>query len=263
MKKINKSPAPNPLTEYEKNNPKADWDNGFRNEQCGNSYNDIKTIMLADQGGLCGYCEKKIQILPAHHQRVEHFHSKSDQSDPNKNWALDWDNVFLVCLGGIKEKENTAYQLPANLSCDAYKDHLIQKKRLPKACEGYYLNPLRIISKAGLFKFDKSTGKLVINKEQCENLTDIDNQYSSFEELVEKTIDILNLNCQRLCDDRLEVLKSYNQEVAKYRRIKDKQGLNKLARRWFNNKWPSFFTTRRDLLGSHAEHFLAQSSYNG
>ncbi len=264
MKKINKSSPPNSLTLYESQFPMHDWGK-FRDHKGGSSYKTVKQNMLSDQGGLCGYCETKIEAIPEYKQRVEHYHSKSDNADPKTNWALDWQNVFAVCLGGssLKEEDKKAYPLPINLSCDAYKGHLINKKKLPEACEGYFLNPLRIISTPSLFDFDRSTGALKANKITCRKFADIDNQYASFEELVEKTIEILNLNCQRLLDDRLVVLKAYNQEVAKARKIRDREGFNKLTERWFQKKWPSFFTTRRILLGKHAELYLSQTTYNG
>lgn len=265
MKRINKSNPPNALTEFAVENPTEVWEPSFRDHDAGNSYKSVKHLMLQDQGGLCGYCEKKIQDMPEHHQRIEHYHNKSDVSNPNVNWGLDWNNVFAVCLGGSSqnEEDKKRYPLPKNLSCDAYKEHLVGKGELPQACEGYYLNPLRIITTVGLFDFDKSNGQLHVNKAACANLADIDNRHTSLEKLVEETIRVLNLNCDRLCGDRLEVLKSYNKEIARARKANDRQGLTKLAERWFRNQWPSFFTTRRILLGKNAETYLSQISYNG
>ncbi|MEZ8215279.1 retron system putative HNH endonuclease [Vibrio sp. 1F148] len=265
MKKISKSLPPNELTKFAESNPGALWDPDFRDHKAGESYKSVREVMVQDQGGLCGYCEKKISKLPAHKQRIEHYHNKSDTDDPTINWGLDWNNVFAVCLGGseIKDEEKKQYPLPRNLSCDAYKEHMVCKNLLPQACEGYFLNPLKIIANPCLFGFDKSNGELTVNKSACEALVGIDNQYGTIEELVEKTITILNLNCDRLCSDRLAVLKLYNQEVTKARKAKDREGLSKLAKRWFDNKWPSFFTTKRVLLGTYAEAFLTQSSYDG
>lgn len=252
MKKINKSQPPNALTEYETQNTNNNWDE-FRSNNTDGSYKAIKKLLLQDQGGLCGYCEAKLSILPEHKQRVEHFHSKSDCSNPAKNWALDWQNVFAVCIGG-SDADKSMHPLPINLSCDAYKDHLITSRKLNIACESDLLNPLNVLATPSLFIFDKSNGELKVNQIDCENI----------KSLVDKTIKILNLNCQRLCADRLEVLKSYNQEVAKSRKRNDRQGLAKLADRWFkNNRWPSYFTTRRLLLGCHAEACLIQINYDG
>lgn len=265
MKKINKSFPPNALTQFAEDNPNGGWESDFREHDAGRSYQSIRQIMVDTQGGLCGYCEREIKNLPKHQQRVEHYHNKSDKTNPDINWALDWNNVFAVCMGGsyqsIEEKEQ--YPLPKNLSCDAHKDHLVKKKKLSEACEGFFLNPLRIIATPCLFDFDRSNGKLVANPEACQGLAEIDNQYASLEELVEKTIDILNLNCDRVCTDRLLVLKSYNQAIASAIKLNDKQIFSKLAERWFRNKWPSYFTTRRILLGRHAETYLEQIAYNG
>lgn len=261
MKKINKTQGNNPLSEYAKANPNENWDS-FRNSNAASDYKFVRQLMLNDQGGLCGYCEKKISEVSQNKQRVEHYHSKSDLSNPNKNWALDWQNVFAVCIGG-NDANKSAHPLPENLSCDSYKDHLITAGKLDAACEGYLLNPLRIVSSASLFLLDKSSGSLTVDIGACQQLADIDNQYENLESLVEKTIEILNLNCQRLLDDRLEVLKRYNQEVTKARKANDKEGLTKLAHRWFHSQWPSFFTTRRILLGQNAEAYLARISYSG
>ena len=262
MKKINKSQPPNALTVYENQHPNSNWDPDFRNYNAGNDYRAIKGLLLEDQGGLCGYCERNIKTQPIHKQRIEHFHSKSDSSNPTKNWALDWQNIFAVCVGG-DDAQKSIHPLPINLSCDSHKNHLISKQKLALACEGLFLNPQDIIARPRLFHFEKSSGALSVNKEACADFNYLEHQYGSVEELVQKTISILNLNCQRLCDDRLEILKSYNQEVAKARRVNDRQGFEKLARRWFSDKWPSFFTTRRILLDQHAEVFLEQIAFNG
>lgn len=259
MKKINKSSPPNALTEFAERDTQADW-NCFYNNSA--SYKAIKQLMLQDQGGLCGYCERKIINLPENKQRIEHFHAKSDQSAPNKNWALDWNNVLAVCIGG-DDADKQVHPLPSNLSCDSHKNHLINKGKLVSACEGHLLNPLHIPTTACLFGLDKATGALNVNIANCQQLAGVGHSYGSLETLVETTIEILNLNCQRLKDDRLEVLKSYNQEVAKARKANDKRGLEKLVCRWFRKRWPSYFTTRRIILGKHAETFLHDVGYNG
>lgn len=260
MKRILKSPPPNELTDYAKANPSEVWDS-FKNHNGSVDYKALRLRIWGDQGGLCGYCEKRVAELPDHLQRVEHYHSKSDKSGSH-NWDLDWNNVFGVCTGG-GDADKTKHPLPDNLSCDAYKDYLIQKSKLPKACEGYYLNPLRVISTANLVDFDKASGELSVNKAACEGLADIDNQYSTLEDLVTKTIEILNLNCQRLCDDRLAVLKEWNRQFKVARTANDQDWKKKLAERWFSTPWPAFFTTKRILLGKDAEDYLESMRYNG
>lgn len=262
MKKIRKSPPPNPLTQYAANHPAETWNSGFRMHNGGADYRQLKGIILNDQGGLCAYCETQISAQSVEKQRIEHFHCKSDTTNPAHNWALDWNNVIGVCLGG-SDTDKKVHPLPDNLSCDAYKDYLIQKQKLPKACEGYYINPLHLFATSSLFEFDKATGELKPNNSVCQSWQIEESHYPTTQELVKKTIEILNLNCQRLKDNRLEVLKRYNQQVAKYRKANDRQGLKKLAQRWFSKPWPSYFATRRALLGKHAEAYLNQIHYNG
>lgn len=92
MKKLYKSLPPNELTTYAVNYPAGDWDD-FRNHASenqtpGDDYRAIKQRLIVDQGGLCGYCEQQIGDRDASLQRVEHYHPKSDTSDPRVNWSL-------------------------------------------------------------------------------------------------------------------------------------------------------------------------------
>lgn len=258
MKKINKSLPPNPLTDFAQNNPNATWDN-FRNN-ARQSYDDLKQQMLNEQGGLCAYCEKKLSD-DITQQRIEHFHNKSDKENSH-NWSLDWDNVLLVCLGGGTPNDKDKYA-PDHLSCDSHKEQI---KELPEACDGWYLNPYKIKTIARLFDFDKATGKLMVNKNACQELANDNllNYYGSdWSKLAEETIRILNLNCRRLCDDRLKVLQEYNRLVKQYRERNDKQCFEKISQSVFNKRFPSFFTTWRSLLGEHAEEYLTAIHYNG
>lgn len=258
MKKINKSLPPNLLTNYALHHPTDNWDN-FRNSNQSNDYKQIKALIFTEQGGLCAFCEN--QVFETHKQQLEHFHPKSDKTNPNHNWDLDWENIIGVCPGG-KDVNKTVHPLPANLSCDAYKDYLISIKKLSEKCEGYLFNPLHVSAFPCLFDFDKRTGELK-PKSDYSDIEVETHQYNSIAELVEKTIEYLNLNCDRLNQQRLEVLKLYNQEIAKARKNNDKTIFVKLAQRWFQNIWPSFFSTRRILLGNHAENYLISINYQG
>jgi hypothetical protein len=85
----------------------------------------------------------------------------------------------------------------------------------------------------------------------------------STQALVQHTIDVLNLNCDRLVQDRRKLLHFYNRKIAEARKINDRNCFIKLATQWFQKRWPSFFTTRRLLLREHAEAYLEQMNYNG
>jgi uncharacterized protein (TIGR02646 family) len=258
LKKINKSLPPNNLIQYAQQHPHDDWDD-FRNSNQGADYQFVKTLIFNDQGGLCAFCEEKVS--DAYKQRVEHFHPKADINNSNHNWALDWINVIGVCLGG-SDVDKAIHPLPANLSCDAYKDHLIVKGTLSMACDGYLLNPLQIAAFPCLFDLDKRTGELKA-KVDYEQINIENNYYDTVAELVEKTIEYLNLNCDRLNQQRLAVLRQYNQDIKKARQRQDGNVFSELAKRWFQKQWPSFFTTRRILLNQHAENYLININYTG
>lgn len=265
MKRISKSSPPNELTTFAGDNPAAKWKD-FRNEKSGEDYKALRATILKDQGGLCAYCEQAIALRPESSQRVEHVHSKSDASQLGVNWALDWNNVVAVCLGGSSaiDDDHTRHPLPDNLSCDSHKAYLEQQGRIPKANEGYLLNPLDMPAFPNVFSFDKATGKLKANTTACASEDFVgENIHASLADLVDKTIDALNLNCQRLCDERLEVLKHYNQQITKARKANNRDFRKQLASRWFHKRWPRFFTTRRALLGKPAEDYLVQVGFNG
>jgi uncharacterized protein (TIGR02646 family) len=248
LKKINKSPAPNELTNYLQSNPTDTWQE-FRSHNAGVDYSNLKTrIFDTDQGELCAYCETKADSSNPTKRRVEHIHNKSPHLQPpnTHNWALDWNNVIGVCVGG-NDSDKATHPLPQNLSCDSYKEH-------KNISHNDILNPLNIQANPSLFGFDKSNGKLIVN----ESIED-----GALKELVQKTIDNLNLNCDRLCTNRLKIFTEYNQELKKARVTNNTKVFEILPQKWFSKKWPSFFTTRRILLGDHAENYLQGINYNG
>jgi uncharacterized protein (TIGR02646 family) len=264
LKKINKSSDAGALAPFAQAFPDAGWDE-FRNHNGGIDYASVKRAIFADQGQLCAFCETRIESTDGqkHLQRIEHFHSKSD-TDTSHNWTLDWQNLIGVCLGGSGlDNDRSLFPAPQNLSCDAYKGHLIEKSKLPVECEGLLLNPLLLPAFPCLFDLDKPTGELRPNVNACEQVEIADNRCASVVELVQNTIDVLNLNCDRLNKQRLAVLHGYERRIKQARLKNDRTIFQTLAQRWFGQHWPAFFTTRRILLGSHAEVHLQTMSYNG
>ena len=254
MKKISKSAPPNKLTIYKTSHPDGSWE-GFRNHNSGDDYKEIKQQIFYEQGCLCAYCESSLLNRDSHQRRIEHFHDKEDMSDPQKNWGLSWNNILGVCIGGQDQKNQ--YALPDNLSCDAYKNHLKLKKLLLHSL----LNPLQVPAFPCLFRFDKRTGYLEPHDTNCSSVTILNNQ--STIDLVKNTIETFNLNCDRLCKQRLEVLYEYERLIKRARNKNNKQIFSQLSKHWLEKPWKSFFTTRRCLLGQHAENQLRQLNFNG
>ena len=202
MKQVCKNyPAPQTLQDYAQNYPDATWEQMRNNDQT--AYDDCRNQATHDQHGLCAYCERKISADDPLHCRIEHFHPQSDKTGV-RNWSLDWENMLAVCDGGSRssQKEQQTHPLPANLSCDAHKDHMIKTKKLPTACEGHLLNPLEVPSFPNLFALDKGEGHFKPNEEACATVEIPENAFSTIADLVSCTIAALNLNCERLAEKR-------------------------------------------------------------
>ena len=114
MKLINKKFGPRKLKKYRKKHPMETW----------------------------GNAPKQLRKSCRH---------KSDTVSTGKNWHLDWKNMLAACNGQTDENKRIKYAHPNNLSCDSYKNYLIQKNKLPIQCEGLIMNPLQIPAFPNLF----------------------------------------------------------------------------------------------------------------
>ncbi|MCP5168805.1 MAG: TIGR02646 family protein [Hahellaceae bacterium] len=232
------------------------------------AYDACRMKLLADQGGICAFCEMGIHDNDPLKCRVEHFHPKSDIT-PAHNWALDWDNLLGVCAGGSYKygtAPHTQEPLSQNLSCDAHKDQMIQSGKLSEQCEGWILNPLDIMANPSLFVIEKSTGRLLPDTAQCATLPAWpNNRHADLQALVQNTIDMLNLNCDRLSQARLALVRDieHNKKKQREQGFSPQQGLSNLAAHYFRQHWPQFFTTIRICLGAYAESHLASIAFQG
>jgi uncharacterized protein (TIGR02646 family) len=227
---------------------------------------DCREHAVRDQYGLCAYCEQEIAAHDALHCRIEHFHPKSDRTGTH-NWALDWNNMLAVCDGGERTpaQKRTIHPLPANLSCDAHKNHALQSGGLPVDCEGRLLNPLDITAFPNLFVLDKGTGHLDADDAVCRAAPMPGNKQASTSELVRYTIKVLNLNCERLATKRRLLVVDIDQRKKRLRQkgIPPADMPRKLIARYFSAQWPEFFTTIRCCLGQAAEEYLQSVDYRG
>lgn len=266
MKGVFKGDEPLSLKKYRQEQPGSTWEQ-LRNDALyggRQAYTDIRTQTHADQGGLCAYCEIDIRRNSPLTSSVEHFHPKSDNS-PLNNWALIWVNMLAVCVGGSNRhgtQPHTMEPLVENLSCDAHKNHLIQKGTLPQACEGWILNPLLLSDGVRLFSVNKFNGELRANEAVCDAANPWpNNQHADIKALVNYTIQTLNLNCQRLCNARLVLIHDIERNKKKQRLAgcTSQQGLAVLARRYLAHPWPGFFTTICWCLGAAADDYLNEA----
>lgn len=270
LKDVPREAEPAQLTAYRNAAPDSNWEQ-MRTDTLFNgpvAYTTCRTQLISDQGGLCAFCEIGIHENDPLKCRVEHFHPKADIS-PVHNWALDWNNLLAVCSGGSWKHASAPYALEPlseNLSCDAHKDRMIQAGVLPQQCEGWIINPLDLPRLPLLFRLERSTGKLFPNEVACATFTVWPgNQHTDVQELVQHTIKMLNLNCERLSTARLTISREIERNKKRQRDagFSAQQGLRNLAERYFRQRWPDFFTTIRLCLGDTADQYLTDSGYRG
>ncbi len=239
MKAIRKSACPEELDAWAHEHPQAEWKD-LRTDEAGDKvYKIIKEQLLKDQNGICAYCERKESSQ--HHWCVEHFHPKSDISEIN--WAFQWENLLLCCSGGERDKEKPRNR---NLSCSAAKKDII--------CDRLIINPLKLPIAPPVFTIDMDTGELQPNHAFCEMYPNICYSADRTQNILENTIGILNLNCKRLCRNRLSLLGFIEKQKQQKRidGIAASQALLELAEEHIQPD-REFFTTRRIALGSYAE----------
>ena len=241
MRRINKTNEDVFFIEFKRDHPHDTWDQ-FKNHNNSDLYRQLKEHICNDQEYLCAYCEIDLERQKPHEIRVEHFKSKSGANVILDNWHLEWGNLLCVCLGG--EKDRAEFTLPDNLSCDAHKGHYETKFGITdKNWVSKILLPLTLPNGHKLFKFKKDTGELHPNEEYCNSIS-IDNvDMNGTIEIVKKTIEVLNLNCDRLNKARRKLLFELNKTIS----TKDDRKIHSLIIRWTERK-PLFFQTTRDIL---------------
>lgn len=270
MKTVLKGAEPPELSAFRAALPASTWQAMRDDAMHGgpNAYAACRSTAINNQCGLCAYCEIDIRDNDPMKCRIEHFHPKSDIT-PAKNWALDWSNLLAVCNGGSNPYVGGAGYFLApidkNLSCDQHKDRMIQAGRLAASCEGWILDPLAMPAVPSLFSLAKHSGELTPHDLHCAQTAIAGNRHGSTHELVQHTIDMLNLNCDRLAKSRLQIVR--NIEAAKKRERQQgfnaTDGLTNLVRRYFRTRWPGFFTTFLLCLEPAAGQHLHTQGYQG
>ena len=160
----------------EEGNKEKDWD-GFRSHDAGASYRKLAEALMDIQHGLCGYCE--IDIVERDRQ-VEHV---VPQSDPQQD-ALDYANLIACCKGGTLRTEDDARRrepVRRNRSCGEAKDDLV---------DADFIDPRSLPSLPSLLRVNFE-GRIEADMDACETC-------GIAADKVEKTIEILGLNVERL-----------------------------------------------------------------
>jgi len=267
VKRVKIPEEPQELTEFRRRFPSNTWEQMREDGEGRVAYEIIRRTLIHGQGGLCAFCEVGIHDNDPLKCHVEHFHPKTDNSDAH-NWALDWENMLAVCMGGSQRHQSPPHSLEPleeNLSCDAFKNKMIQSGRLSENCEGWIINPKEMPAIPLLFFLERNTGRLVPDETQCAGIEFENNEHSCTRLLVQNTIDMLNLNCDRLCQARKRIVWDIERNKKKLRKAgrSPQQALEELANHYFRKHWPAFFTTIRFCLGAAAEQYLADRGFQG
>jgi uncharacterized protein (TIGR02646 family) len=219
-------------------------------------YGLVRDKLALDQAALCAYCE----IDPeANNQQIAHFHPKSDRTG-GTNWALEWPNLWLACKGGsqswMSDRGNYSPPLPENLSCDEAKGNEI--------LDGLVLAPRDVPAFPRIFRYEQQPDFVVIaiDEEGC-RAAGID------ETRVRLTIEKSNLNCPRLGEARLALLREVENQVKRLRESAHdpKSFVELLVQRFLSKdgsgRWRRFFTLVRWRFGKTAESYLTSIGYQG
>lgn len=261
MKYCRKEPdEPQCLAAIRGQNPAAEWERDFKGSGEGRAcYEKLRTRLRQSQTGLCAYCEIRLTMG---NEQIAHFHPKSDRSGDH-NWALDWDNLWIACLGGTRRADRVIgsagtpkYPLPENRSCD--------EATTDAVLDGVILKPDEVPPFPRLFRFLQSPDRLDIVPEPSACIA-----AGIPVERVEATIEKLNLNCRRLAEARLPL---HRQLESAKKRLRESgtepcTGLRRLAEAHFaidsEGYRKSLFTVARWSLGRCAEDYLKDTQFCG
>lgn len=248
MKRIRQFQGPIPgLHKYkERAADGATW-HGYRQRPAGQKRYRLLVKSLADlQHGLCGYCE--IDLRKGDRQ-VEHVVPISD-TDRGQAGALDATNMIACCLGGASDNTDVQQDqeriLSLGKSCGLAKGgnstpEFVDPRTLPE------LPSLTRVRPDGHIEADASA---------CQTAGRSASD-------VEKTIEILGLNVQRLRRARRDYWNNLMQMMPKY--YHDPNAIRNWVRCQLlprNGSLPKFFTTSRSYFGELGERILMEEPHD-
>ena len=223
----------------EEGNEVKDWD-GFRSHDAGASYRKLAEALMDIQHGLCGYCE--IDIVEGDRQ-VEHVVPQSDPQQGVAN-ALDYANLIACCKGGTlrtEDEERRRNPVKRNRSCGEAKGATVSAD---------FIDPRSLPALPSLLQVNFE-GRIEADMDACAT-------YGIAADKVEKTIDILGLNVERLRRAREARWNALSENWAAD--IGNPQVMESAARVELlpDKEYPlrRFFTTSRSYFGAYGERIL-------
>ena len=218
-----------------------DWD-GFRNHAGGAAYSELVETLVDIQHGLCGYCEINIEKRD---RQVEHV---VPQSDPRRGAAhvLDHANMIACCKGGTLQTGDENRRLDPvkrNLSCGEAKGNQVGTD---------FIDPRTLPALPSLTRVNFD-GRIEASRAACKTSGVAVGK-------VEKTIEILGLNTERLRRARENRWNALSENWPT--RIDDPALMIAAARTellpYDRDRLPRFFTTSRSYFDVFGESVLSE-----
>ncbi len=244
MKKIRALNNPTPgLAEYRNCvGEKANWDE-FRSHISGASYDELRESLTRSQHGLCAYCEIEIK---GWRRQVEHVVPQSD-AKLGKAKTFDIANMIACCLGGPTSEAGSGkgHGKRGGPSCGQAKgnqsdERFIEPRKLPA------LPSLMRVIDNGLIEADEIACRMA----------------GFLPDRVTRTIEILNLNSERLRSARENRWNGLEEELGQVDHPDDPEVLNDWIRSELRpdetRRLVPFFTTSRSYFAPLSEGILAE-----
>ena len=168
------------LADYLDSVDRGSWDD-FGSHIGGRSLRELREVLVGNQHGLCAYCEKAVAAERAGSQ-IEHVVPRSDpMHGPAKE--LDITNLVACCDGGEKETTGSGRRgRRTRLSCGQAKGD---------RSDPDFVDPRALPASPALVSVD-SSGRIEADRDACRSA-------GWSPERVSGTVEVLNLNTERLC----------------------------------------------------------------
>ena len=227
------------LSSYLEEATTADYDD-FRAYRGGVAYRELIADLIDLQRGLCAYCEIDLHELD---RQIEHVAPRSGHPEA----ALQASNMVACCKGGsaslFESKDEERFLKPPrrNLSCGQAK---------AGRDDPQFLDPRQLPALPSLLAV-RNDGRIEADDDACQSEDEAAK--------VEKTIEILGLNVERLRAARERRWRDLLEVWAPH--FRSDQAMTQGARAALlpgeGGRLARFFTTRRSFFGRHGEHVLS------
>lgn len=174
--------------------------------------NSLKKSLLEEQGFLCAYCMSRINEsnMKVEHWQPQHPTPSNGKLSPqeveeNRKLSIDYKNMLAVCKGN----EGSPYKLQ---HCDTHKGNKTLKYNPSDTSHHMKLQISYLISSGKIESADA---------EFCSQLGKDAGEEG-----------VLNLNCERLMNNRLQVIKSINEVLSHLEGSASKAVLQKMLNDW-------------------------------